>query len=113
MFNEDDEIEYDPTCTCEELDCPHCNRKDFRQLTEDEENAIELIDSKNYIAIGQSSYRSEGEFDANGNPILISNDSFEESIILSIRELLSIKNNVLFFADEDENVYEVTIEDEE
>lgn len=106
------EIETDEECDCGDNSCSICNKENSRQLTDEEEEALDLLENKNDIGIKNRSYRHEGEYDYNRNPILISNDDDECKICLNIRELSDIKKNKLDFIDPDENDYTVIIEDE-
>lgn len=107
------EFESDGECDCGDNSCPICNKENSRPLTDEEEEALDLLENKNDIGIRNRSYRHEGEYDYNRNLILISNDDDECKICLNIRELSGIEKNKLDFIDTDENDYTVTIEDEE
>lgn len=114
-INDFDEYEFesDEECDCGDNSCPICNKENSRPLTDEEEEALVLLENKNDIVIRNRSYRHEGEYDNNNNLILISNDDDECKMRLDIRELSGIKKNKLDFIDPDENEYTATIEDEE
>jgi hypothetical protein len=107
------EFESDEECECGDYSCPICNKENSRPLTDEEEEALDLLENKNAIGIKNRSYRHEGEYDYNRNLILISNDDDECKICLNIRELSGIEKNKLDFIDPDENDYTVIIEDED
>jgi hypothetical protein len=106
------ECESDEECDCGDNSCSICNKENSRPLTDEEEEALDLLENKNDIGIKNRSYRHEGEYDYNRNLILISNDDDECKICLNIRELSGINKNKLDFIDPDENDYTVIIEDE-
>jgi len=111
MINDYDD-EYEPICDCGKIDCPQCNGENFRPLTEEEEEAQDLLKDKNFITIGNKSYRYEGIL-GNNNVDLTSNDSEENNYEFKIREVCAIEGNTIHLKDQDDNDYTAVIEDEE